>query len=183
MYYIPPVLQENFYKEEISTTLDKLFIVDEVYELLKVAYERVEGGLHFADKDDLVISTDLWRVVYYEAAIVGVIIYKAKRGLKMVAMAINHCIEKRIKRYTKEFLGWVLRSSLAKSWMEVSESLERFILQNGGINHLIPNHLARSLTGKDIKVLSDGYHYQREIQGIIKTKIIIGNVKLKKDSE
>ena len=62
--------------------------------------------------------------------------------------------------------------------MEVSEAAEKFILKIGGNKFLISNKYAPTLTKKEIKGYeNDGYHYKREIQGITKTKVIIGTPK------
>ena len=40
-------------------------------------------------KQDLLKNTSIWKVIYLDNNIIGVLIYKAKYGLKMVACAIN----------------------------------------------------------------------------------------------
>ena len=62
-------------------------------ELLSKPLETVEKinkcGLNFEDKQDLLENTSIWKVIYLDNNIIGVLIYKAKYGLKMVACAIN----------------------------------------------------------------------------------------------
>lgn len=57
--------------EEIISTCEKVFIVDDVFAILNDAYKDVVGGLHFTCKDDLINKTDLWRVIYLDENIVG----------------------------------------------------------------------------------------------------------------
>ena len=175
------LLTENhLYYETIETTRDKVNIVDDIYEILYESYRSVKGGLHFSSKDELIIKTDKWRVIYYDTEIVGVIIYKAKKGLKMVAMGLHQHIEKPLRNLAKQTLVSIFKFTFSHTWMEVSEGAEAFILKNGGHNFMIPNELAQQLTGKEILGLcEDGYHYKREINGIIKTKLMIGTVKYK----
>ncbi len=179
MNYSNSPLSDRFFQEEANSILDKRLIVDEVYSLLEVSYASVKGGLHFGSRDALILSTDIWKLIYLEETLVGVVIYKAKRGLKMVAMAISHTFERRVRRYTKRLLAYMFRVTFTKSWMEVSEAAERFILQNGGERYLIPNTQASKITGKEILSLcDDGYHYTREINGVIKTKVMVGSAKV-----
>lgn len=163
--------------EEIISTSEKVFIVDEVFAILKDAYKDVKGGLHFICEDDLISKTDLWRVIYLDENIVGVIIYKAKQGLKMVALGIAN-ISRTTKLFVKTMLTSIFNLTFNTSWMEVSESVERFILNIGGDMFFINNSLAGKLIGKDIVSLdANGYHYKREILGVVKTKVMIGTVK------
>jgi len=162
----------------ITSTQERSFIADEVFDILAEAYRDVKGGLHFASPDELILKTSVWRVIYYRSTIVGVVIYKAKRGLKMVALALSSHIDSSIKRHTKTMLSYLFRITFANSWMEVSEAAERFILRNGGERYFVSNRLASQLTGKEILgYCDDGYHYTREINGVVKTKVIVGNPK------
>lgn len=165
---------DNLITEQVSTVKSKMFIVNEVYELLLESYKDVKGGLNFINEDDLLLTTDKWTVIYQKSNIVGVIIYKAKKGLKMVALGIK----KSAAKFAKKILSDILQCSFATTWMEVSEAVEKFILKLGGRKYFVPNKLAAKLTGKDIlEQCEDGYHYKRLIKGIVKTKVIIGNAK------
>jgi hypothetical protein len=173
------ILPNSFFTEEVATLTDKTFIADDVYELLQKAYATVKGGLHFENPAALITSTSLWQLIYHNETLVGAIIYKAKQGLKMVAMAINHEIPRKIKHYTKKILSYIFQKSFSKIWMEVSEAAESFMLKIGGDKFLVANEHAVDLTKKEIKGFEDdGYHYTREIQGVLKTKVIIGSPKI-----
>jgi len=164
--------------EIISSTAEKSYIADEVYSLLFKAYRHVKGGLHFLSPDELISKTSQWRVLYLDCNIVGVIIYKAKRGLKMVAMAISDSLDYSLRTHIKTMLSHIFQISFRNSWMEVSEGAEKFILKVGGEKFIISNTLAFQLTKKNILSLdNDGIHYYREINGVIKRKLIIGTFK------
>jgi len=162
----------------ILSVAEKSYIVDDVYSLLSKTYANVKGGLLFATPDELISKTSKWQIIYLDGEIVGAIIYKAKRGLKMVAMAISDSLDYSFRTHIKRMLSEIFRITFRSSWMEVSEGAEKFILGVGGTRFLISNSLAHQLTAKEILSLdSDGVHYYREINGIIKRKVIIGTVK------
>ena len=159
------------YVEEVRKIEEKILIADDVYALLQKAYRNVEGGLHFANNDELVLKTDLWHLIYNDCELIGVVIYKAKQGLKMVALALNE----RFKSQAKALLAKLFRNTIAKSWMEVSEGAEKFMLKIGLGKFRVPNIYAEKLTKKEIlQLCDDGYHYIREINGVKKKKMIIG---------
>lgn len=178
MKYENLVLWDMLYTDTVSTSFEKAFLADEIFALLHNTYKNVKGGLHFSNPDELVTNTSVWKVIYFQDTVVGVVIYKAKKGLKMVAMALSQKLNKSIKTHTRTMFSWLFKMTFNNTWMEVSEGAERFIIKNGGEKYLVPNTLASQLTGKEIiELCSDGYHYKRVINGILKTKVIIGNPK------
>ena len=88
MKYENLILIDALQYDDITSNNEKSFIVDDVFKILKDAYKNVLGGLHFKTKDELISKTHNWKVIYFEDTIVGVIIYKTKKGLKMVALGI-----------------------------------------------------------------------------------------------
>jgi hypothetical protein len=179
MKYENLVLIGSLQTENITSTHEKSFIVDDVFTILQDAYENVTGGLHFKNKDELINTTDLWKVIYLEENIVGIVIYKAKKGLKMVALGIANFLNTKSQLFVKSMLSHIFKLTFANSWMEVSEGVEKFLIKNGGKKFFIKNSFASQLTGKTILSLDDdGYHYKREINGVAKTKIMIGTIKL-----
>ena len=170
---------QNINIETITLDSEKAFIVDEVYAILKDAYKSVKGGLHFKSCDDLLLNTAMWKVIYNDTTIVGVIIYKAKQGLKMVAMGLSSKLNKSSQHLLKQTLAHLFKLTFSYTWMELSEGAEKFILKHGGSKYILPNHLAKKLTKKEIvELCEDGIHYKRVINGVLKTKIIIGNPKI-----
>ena len=146
-------------------------ILDEVYTLLESTYKNVEGGLNFENKYDLLQNTSIWKVIYFENHIIGVLIYKAKHGLKMVACAINETY----KNIAKKRLINIIKKNFSKTWMEISEGLERFILNIASAKEfIIHNKKAKDILKKSIQLCNDQHHYIREINGVNKTKILVG---------
>jgi len=177
------LFRENLHVETINSYDAKIYIVDEVFDLLQKAYASVKGGLHFISHDDLILNTSMWKVIYDDINIIGVVIYKAKKGLKMVAMGLSQKLHHSYKKITKNILVYIFKTTFTNTWMELSEGAEHFILQNGGENFILPNHLAAALTGKEIlELCDDGIHYKRMINGIVKTKILLGNPKMTSSS-
>ena len=179
MRYNNLVLTGSLQQEDILSKDEKVFIVDDVFKILEDSYRDVKGGLHFTDKDELINKTNLWKIIYLDEIIVGVIIYKAKNGLKMVALGIANFISRKSQSYIKTMLSAIFKLTFSNTWMEVSEGVEKFIIKNGGDVFFIKNTMAAQLTGKEILSLdTDGYHYTRKINGVIKTKIMIGTFKI-----
>jgi len=179
MKYENLILLEMLQSENITTTAEQSFLADEVFLLLQKAYSQVKGGLHFASADELVSKTSTWKVIYLDESIVGVVIYKAKRGLKMVALAITTELTKPFQNHTKTMLAYLFKVTFNNTWMEVSEGAEQFIVKHGGEKYFLSNTFASELTGKEIVGLcDDGYHYKRMINGVLKTKVILGNPKI-----
>lgn len=182
MKYENLVLLETLRRETISTQAERMFIVDEVFELLQNAYANVKGGLHFSSADKLLLSTNMWELIYFENTIVAVVVYKAKKGLKMVALGVAENLDFALKEHTKRMLAYLFRMTFKNTWMEVSEAAEKFIMRHGGEQYFVSNTMAKSLTGKnDIALCDDGFHYTRSINGIVKRKIIVGKPKYTKD--
>jgi hypothetical protein len=150
-------------------------ILDEVYNLLESTYKNVEGGLNFSDKYDLLENTSVWKVIYSNNNIIGVLIYKAKHGLKMVACAIN----KTYKNIAKKRLTNIFKKNFSKTWMEISEGLEKFILNiSTAKKFIIDNTKANDILNKSIQLCNDQLHYIRQINGVNKTKILVGTPNL-----
>ncbi|MCF6207680.1 MAG: hypothetical protein L3J47_12465 [Sulfurovum sp.] len=175
MTYQTLLLTETLYVEEVSSLSERAFLADEVFAVLKEAYADVAGGLHYKDADTLLQKSSLWKVIYYGTTIVGVVIYRQKKGLKMVALGLSKT-QKHLAKHSKRLLAYLFKMAFRCTWMEVSEAAERFIVKVGGERYFVANTMAAQLTGKEIVALcDDGYHYTRYINGVLKTKVIVGH--------
>lgn len=156
----------------IKRTETKEKYLDAVYAILDESYSKVEGGLNFRNKRDLIENTSVWKLMYFADQLIGVVVYKAKFGLKLVALGLV----KAYKEVAKKRLYRLLKNNLTRTWMEVSEGFEKFVLNISGIQSFVhTNNSAQVFTQKKIvEQCSDGMHYKREINGFIKTKLIIG---------
>jgi hypothetical protein len=156
----------------VTTTKEMQKYQKQVWCLLVESYQKVTGGLHFDSASDLIQKTQRWRLVMRHKKVIAVTIFKAKRGWKLVAMAIARSAGDRAKNALKR----LIRSDLIKSWMELSERAEIFVLKYcGGHQYLIHSSLVASLLGKPIVVNNpDGFHYHRLVAGQVKAKVVVG---------
>ena len=164
-------------KNTITMILNKkekqIKYIDKVWNLLSNAYQKVKGGLLFKSKEELINTTVEWKVVIYKNNIVAVTVYKAKKGLKLVAMATNQ----EYREISLSSLGNIIKNDLKSCWMEISESAEKFVMRNGGEQYKINNELVPTILDKNIKLSADGFHYFRTIANLNKEKIIVGTPK------
>ena len=152
---------------------EKKHYVNSVWEILNMSYKKVQGGLYFTSKKNLINSTYIWKVILYKGEVIAVTIYKEKHGVKLVAMSVgNHFRELAVK-----ILGDVIRRDLKQCWMELSEAAERFVMKLGGARYVLPNYIAEKVLEKHVQLASDGVHYVREIMGVKKEKILLGTVR------
>ena len=144
-----------------------------LWQLLAHSYARVAGGLHFASPEALLAESGRWRLAVDGDQLVAAAVYKRKKGWKLSALGTSgdH------RRTGRAGLQQIIREDLPHSWMEVSEGAERFVLEHcGGDRFLIHNGLVPSLLGiHEIEPANDGFHYQRQICGLHKSKIALGS--------
>lgn len=141
-----------------------------VWELLAAAYANVPGGLLFTDIDQLIASTYAWHLVVIEDQIQAVTIHKNKAGQKTVAFA------KAQTAMGKPALVHLLCHALQTGWMELSDTAERFVMMEcNGQEYVMHYDVVQGLMQeKKVTIAKDQYHYQRKIQGMLKTKIALG---------
>ncbi len=158
----------------IKRTETKEKYLDSVHAILEDSYSKVEGGLNFENKQDLLKNTSVWKLMFCSGKLIGVVVYKSKFGLKLVALGLV----KAYKELAIKRLYRLLKTNLTKTWMEISEGFEKFVLKISGIENFVHhNAVAGSFTQKYIvEQCSDGVHYKREINGVIKTKLIVGTL-------
>lgn len=156
----------------IKRTETKEKYLDKVYAILEESYSKVEGGLNFESKQDLLKNTSVWKLMFCAEKLIGVVVYKSKLGLKLVALGLV----KAYKELAIKRLYRILKSNLTRTWMEISEGFEKFVLKISGVERFIhANNVAEAFTQKQIiEQCADGVHYKRDINGVIKTKLIVG---------
>lgn len=162
----------------ITLTLTTLFEMNkysnQVWELLYDAYKNVKGGLQFSSIEDLINTTNQWKIVMLNNKIMAITIYKIKIGIKIVAFAAN----KKYKKFSISSLIKLLNKELLTSYIEISEKAEEFIFKYCKKALIIPNIFVQKILSKDIELCVDGIHYKREINGIVKEKILVGTIKI-----
>ena len=149
----------------------KSHYVDSVWSLLKAGYQNVKGGLFFSSKEELINTTAQWKVIVINHTVIAVSIYKAKKGLKLVAMTA--CKAKEYKKIAVSALAKLIKKDLKTCWMELSESAEKFVMRFAK-EYVLKNTVAAKILDKEITLSEDGVHYYRTIKNIRKEKVIIG---------
>lgn len=145
----------------------------QVWQVLADAYASVEGGLNYESLEDLMGSSAQWKVVLHNRRVAAVAVYRAKKGLKLVAFAA--C--KNIKKLGCLGLVKIISADLKYCWMELSEHAERFVMQYcGGDKYIIGNSLVSHILDKPVELADSGYHYVRVINHVRKTKVLLGTV-------
>jgi len=159
---------------KVHTNRAKAQYIHEAWNILEEAYKNVKGGLFFKSKDELISSTSLWKVILHHNKMIGITVYKAKHGLKLVALAVSM----KAKELAKTALRKVVKADLKQCWMELSEAAEKFVMGLGGDKYIIPNRLVASIIDKEVGPTSDGIHYMRNIMGEEKQKVLLGTIKI-----
>ena len=163
----------NIFTKEIDSTVNQYKEV--VYDLLQKSYAPIGGLLGVNDPDQLVLDSDMWKLVTRGSKVVAVAIYSMKRGgRKMIACGSDGTPEgkKDLYKILQEDIKMVDR----KMWAEVSGAMEHIYINKQGARP-VPAEVAQILM-KDknfIKIHDDGFHYDRLIAGEVHTKILIGN--------
>lgn len=145
--------------------------LEQAWDILSQSYSKVAGGLHFKNPQELLETTQRWHLALLGKELLSITVFKKKAGWKLSAMAKS----KKNFDFAKESLKHIINLDLSKTWMELSEKAEEFVLKEcEGHRYLSHASFASKLLNKDIKVQKDGFHYEREILGFKKAKIIVG---------
>ena len=145
--------------------------INNVWDLLEDGYQDVKGGLFFKSKEELLKTTAQWKVIMLNNKIIAVTIYKAKKGLKLVAMTVSKANE--YKKIAVTALAKLIKKDLKTCWMELSENAEKFVMKFAG-EYVVQNSLVSQIIEKDVTLSDDGIHYFRTIKNINKEKILLG---------
>ncbi len=177
-------------KETIINLFDKnekSEYADEVWELITNAYDKLGGikGSGFTSKNDMIENIHMWKLSKYHGKITSAILYKDKKGRKIVATATDKS-EHGIKSLKNNIVNDIVNS---KSYVEISANLLSFIYKN------IPNLRDYAFNIKDVEtILGDDifdvedddieaikyptlkpFLYKRYIGDSLITKIMVGN--------
>lgn len=169
-------LNENLLTERYVNLFDKNEIskyIDDIWDIMQESYKYLEGGFATASsKEDLIAKTSMAKLVRKNNKIVAVKLYKDQHGKKSIASGSDGTKEGKIA-IMQMFKDDVKTN---RSWAEVSGKAESVYLKLGA--QPIPNIFVEKILGKKLESLDpDGYHYEREINGKIFKKILIGGVK------
>lgn len=156
--------------------------VDEVFAMLSASYREVSGGLLYRSGEELLSKQgNVWKLLYTpsnDRAKVVIIWKETEFGRKMVACGCTQTSE------SKRLLLEELHRDLERGniWAEVSDKIELW-LRHCEVPQIPFVEARELLKGKHLIPLEDGYHYKREIQGIIKTKIVYGKISKQRKSD
>lgn len=141
------------------------------WKLLSEAYAKVPGGLLFKSPKHLIECSHTWHIAINSDGLIAITVHKLKHGLKLVALAKKQGI----KQATAALVQMVSHA-LKTGWMEVSEAFEAFVMKYcQGYRYLLSADIAYRLLQKPELIKSDNqYHYQRLINGMLKTKLALG---------
>lgn len=149
---------------------------------INAAYGAIGG---FLDTPDIMTSekvlgklmnNTIWKMVKRNGEIVCGIIYALKRGRKGICLWTNGTPE------GKASLKMIMREDekMQRAWIEVSDKAEKFYsrtIKSTPVPRAEAEIILDSIGKKADKWHSDGYHYDRIIQGVPHTKVIYGSVK------
>lgn len=173
---VTPVFESfvNLYKEDPKMNdFDKY--KDEVYDILEKSYAPVGGMLGIDNPTELVDEANFWKLWRENGKIIAAAIYKIKNGRRKLAYLGSDGTERGKAMLTK-ILSDDIRLLDCKMWIETSHGVEKKMARMGATP--IPAHVVKDLMPhKHItKIHDDGFHYDREINGTLVTKITYGNV-------
>ena len=145
--------------------------IDVVWQILQDSYAEIGGFKSATDKEDLMRKAGLIKLVTKDGRVVAVKVYKDELGRKSIAGGTDG---------SNEGKKWFMKIceediKLNRSWGEVSGKMEHIMLKRGSVP--IPSSMVAYILGKPIHSYDpDGYHYTREIQGELHTKLMIGDL-------
>ena len=175
--------QERERETRILTTYrEKRYYVDEVFAMLSASYREVSGGLLYRSGEELLSKqNNVWKLLYTpsnDRAQVIIIWKETEFGRKMVACGCTQTSE------SKRLLLEELHRDLERGniWAEVSDKIELW-LRHCEVPQIPFVEAQELLKGKHLIPLEDGFHYKREIQGIIKTKVVYGKINKQRKSD
>jgi len=153
---------------------DRTKYKDVVWDLMQKSYARVGGFKSAVSPEELVDTTNLWKLVVRtdamgEKHITAANVYRDQHGRKSVAAGTDGSTQGK-----KDYM--MIKDDdvkLMRAWAEVSGAPEA-IFRKAGAKPLLAK-FAAELTGKEIiSYDDDGYHYVRLILGEPHTKMLMG---------
>jgi len=149
--------------------------VDIVWDLLNKSYESIGGikGSGFDTKETMIEKIKMWKLVKKNNYIVAGMLYKDRGMRKTIAVFTDGT------NIGKKELEKILKDDFERSSIEVSHSLMKFIERKMPSiikKYAIDTSKISDILNKDIEII-DKYHYKRNINGTIVTKMMLGSIK------
>ena len=168
------ILQETYINA--FTDKDKEIYVDQVWALLQESYKSIGGikGSGFESKEDMKNKIKLWKLNVENGKVKAGILYKDKNDArKSVAVFTDGSVK------SKKVLTTMLKDDLGRSFIEVSHGLLKYMERKLPVffkKYAIPTTKVPQILGKEITII-DEYHYERNINGSVITKVLLGTGK------
>lgn len=104
---------------------DKKLYVDTVWKMLYDSYKEIGGlkGSGYSSKEDMIQNIPFWKIIKKDNEIKAVIMYKDKKGRKLVALATDQSPEAKI------LITKTMREEFTRSYFEISHGLRSFIMK------------------------------------------------------
>lgn len=175
---------QEFITERVLNLLkpeDKIEYIDDIAPFMLKSYASIGGYKH---KNTLPELTDelydiahkdgIWKLIRKQDEIVAATIYK-QTPMGRKALMTGGIKDEEGKG--KEGVYQVKGEDIAQGRMyaEVSDAMEHILIKKLG-GKPIPNKYAGIITGKDVELHDDGFHYSRDLGGEIHTKILVGRL-------
>lgn len=166
-------LNESFVN--LKTPQERMKVADEVMDLVAHTYKDI-GGMMGSQKENLVNTPGLWKLVRKDGKIVAGVLYRDTDHGRKIRL-IFHDGTDQGKFWVKKIVNEDIQRD--RAWGEVSGALEKVMMKMGA--KPVSNKRAQSILGLpdgNIKKLhSDGYHYDREVHpGTVKTQVLVGRI-------
>ena len=180
----------NEHYNNIFDKSEKLKYVDEVWDILQKAYERVGGFKTFATKDEMIEDSFMWKLNIKDNLIISIIIYKKDPNgfRKSIASAFNRNLI-----IGKDIFVNDLKYDINRCFKEVSgkpaeilssPEFDQFKIKISDLPNTIKNKIIQEYDINDIhnkdeftdinKTLNDDYHYVRRLADNLYIKICYG---------
>lgn len=157
----------------LNNRYEKRKYLDEVITMLSESYSGVAEGFLYRNVDKLLYNDEkYWKLLFNpnSARPKAIIIMKDTPWGKKVCMSGSLQTKEAKRMLIEEFHDLLNQGGV---WAEVSDKIERW-LSGCGLPKIDFAMATQLLPTKELTPLEDGYHYQRDIQGYLKTKVIYG---------
>ena len=178
------LLPANLTKGTIYDSFYNLFTKDEfevyaddVFALMQESYKDVGGLLNIKTVDDLMAEGDFWKLVVRNGHVYAAAVYKKTQyGRKAKLMGTDGSAQG--KKDLLTIMSEDVREVSRGAYYEVSEAPEHILKTKFGMTP-IPVEDVPKIINKSVTPTGDGYHYKRDVGGLVKEKILLGNPKTK----
>ena len=185
------LLSETYVNLLGSDKQQKEKYVDEVWEILKKSYSKIGGikGRGFGSKQEMIEQIPFWKLVRKDGKIVAVVMYKDKKGRKMVAIGTDGSEEG--QKATQD----IYKNEFSRSFFELSDRALGAVLKAVGekfalkyikdidtVKGLLKGNevLEPDMNDSSVEFIKDNYpkiakhFYQRKIGDGLKHKVLMG---------